>query len=88
MKGVFVVAVLTVLVSQMSLGYGDDGSDEVDLKARQYNCPYYYMMKNSGPPTVMGLSPWLLLCLAAGAMAVSTDYFSLGVLISKNTQRL
>ena len=81
MKGAFILGVLTLLLSQLSLGYGGDSSDSVDVKARQYNCPYYYMMMNSGSP-VVGLSPWLLLCLAAAALAVSSNCFS------RNSQRL
>ena len=79
------VAAVAVLISQFSLGYGGSNSDEVNVKARQYNCPYYYRM-NSGPQ-VTGLSTWLLLCMAMAALAVSTDVFSPGERISKSTKR-
>ena len=37
---------------------------------------YMWMMMNSGPQ-VMGLSPWLLLCLGITAVLLSTDITSL-----------
>ena len=87
MNRALVLAVLTVLISQLSVGFGEDGSDRVELEARQYNCPYYMMMNNGTP--IAGLSPWLVVCLtAAAALAVSNNYFSLGELFSKNTQRI
>lgn len=62
------VLLFTVIVL-VGLGYCHGNSDEVSMKARQYNCPYYY--KNSGP-SVTGLGPWLLVGLSIAALLIST----------------
>ena len=67
------VLLLSFLLTQT---YGGKESDKVSVKARQYNCPYYYMMMNSGPQ-VSALSPWLLLAMAIAAVVASVDNMSL-----------
>lgn len=75
-QAIFVSAVAAILIlSQVGLGYSDSDSDEVRVKARQYNCPYYYMMMNNGSQ-VMGQNLWLLLGLGITALLFSTDNYT------------
>lgn len=74
-QAVLVTALVVILVSQVGLGYCGSDSEAGKGNAKQYNCPYYYMMMQNGTPAVTAQNIWMLLGVGITALLVSTaDY--------------
>ena len=74
MRAALLLITVTVLVLQVALSHSSshEDSEQVKVEERQYNCPYYYNMMNSGPPAVSSQAPWLLVGLSIAVLLVSS----------------